>query len=135
MDYGVHEGKSVGPLVNAKLELELDTLMAALKPWAGKKTMEEYRGQVLTTPTMLQYLPGFAHMARIAMSFPLTSVENERQFSFMKLVKSQTRNRLGESLLNALSRIKRSKYTVRSFPYEKAIKVWQKQKKRRGVKD
>ena len=62
-----------------------------------------------------------------------TSVENERQFNSMNLIKDSGRNRLGPTILNALCRIKRSGYTSQTCPYGEAIKLWQKQKNRRGV--
>jgi hypothetical protein len=67
------------------------------------------------------------------MSFPITSVENERQFSLMNLVKNKFRNRMGEKLLNAICRIKRCSYTVENFPFGEAQKNWARQKSRRGA--
>lgn len=134
MDFGIHEGKTLDPLLHkGRMQLEWDAVLGALQLRAGKKSMDEYWGLVLRTPAMIQHIPQFAQLAKIAKTFPITSVENERQFSQMNAVKNKSRNKMGEGLLNALCRIKRSSYTVENFPYAEAQKEWAKQKSRRGV--
>ena len=51
-------------------------------------------------------------------------MENERDFSFMNLNKSELRNRLGERNLNAIARLVKSGYTIKSFPYKNALTEW-----------
>jgi hypothetical protein len=63
---------------------------------------------------------------------PTTSVENERTFSLMNLIKTCLRNRTGPQLLEDLCRIQRSEYELKTFPYEKIYAVWM-MKERYGV--
>ena len=134
MDFGVHNGTTLAPLLDKKgLQLEWDTVLPALIARAGTRSMGDFWGLVLRTPAQLQHMPQFAQLAQIALTFPITSVENERQFSLMNLVKNKFRNRMGEKLLNAICRIKRCSYTVENFPYREAQKEWATQKNRRGT--
>lgn len=122
------------PLVEAgQLDVEYDTMRSALQRRAGSKTLEEFWGTALTNDALRQHMPGFTQLAKIAMCFPVTSVENERQFSLMNLIKTPARNRTQQRILNALCRIKRSSYTTETFPYEQAVKQWLSDKNRRGV--
>lgn len=70
------------------------------------------------------HMPNFALLARIMMSLQSTSVENERTFSLMNLLKSALRNRMEQELLQNLCRIQRSHYTPQTFPYDKMHKAW-----------
>ena len=94
---------------------------------------------VFTGLTQSEYMPCITTLTSIAMVFPIGSVENERVFSMMNFLKDDWRNRMGPELLmrsmrliNALCWIKFSGYTVKSFPYEAALAVWNKAKRRRG---
>ena len=60
------------------------------------------------------------------------SVEDERIFSLMKLIKSYLRNTLVNPHLSAAVRVFASTlFSVSSFPYAEAIVNWTEQKKRR----
>lgn len=134
MDFGLHEGTTLPPLLSAaSLDLQYDSMIAAVSARAGKKSMEDFWAQVFSRLHVRQHIPDFAALAQIALSFPLTSVENERQFSLMNLVKNARRNRLGPPALNALCRIKRSSYTVETMPYDEVYKTWLGKKVRRNV--
>ena len=63
------------------------------------------------------------------------SVENERTFSVMKFIKDDRRNRLGPEHLNCCVRMKRSRFTLDTFPMEAALSVWCELKERRGELD
>ena len=60
------------------------------------------------------------------------SVEDERIFSLMKLIKSYLRNALINPHLSEAVRVFASDlYSVADFPYTEAVKAWTKAKKRR----
>jgi hypothetical protein len=82
---------------------------------------------------MRRHIPEFLKLAQIMLVSPATSVDNERQFSLMKLLKSPIRNRMGPEMLNSLCRIKRSGITVQEFPYKECLEEWLKRKNRRMV--
>ena len=62
----------------------------------------------------------------------LVSVEDERVFSALGFLKSKLRNKLDKNLESCL-RVYTSRYDVNTFPYQKAIEIWKKRCKRRGV--
>ena len=60
--------------------------------------------------------------------FPLTSVEAERMFSQLKIVKTKLRTRMSQSFLNALIRIRHDSNSFDDIK-QAAIETW------RNVKD
>ena len=125
MQHGETSVRTVDPMLDPEgLTFEMEAFMAAIKIKAGKMSTEEFWRRTLTNPTQRETFPNFCALARIAFSFPSTSVENERDFSFMNLNKSELRNRLGEINLNAVARLVRSGYSVSSFPYKEALHEW-----------
>ena len=53
------------------------------------------------------------------------SVEEERTFSTMGFIKDKLRNRLGEQHLNTVVSLKTQQlYDLSTFPFKKAISVW-----------
>ena len=89
--------------------------------------------RVFTSETQLQHIRNFADLAKIALTTPTGSVENEGSFSLMNYVNNERRNRMGPEVLNAICRIKRSGYTIKVFPYEETIRVWKESRPRRGL--
>ena len=69
-------------------------------------------------------------MAKIVLVFPVGSVENERIFSTMNIVKDELRNCLGENQLNVCVRMFRSHHNHKSFPVREAMKKFLVAKKR-----
>ena len=66
---------------------------------------------------------------------PVGSVENERTFSVINFIKDDRRNRLEPEHLNCCLRMKRSRFTLDTFPLEAALSVWGELKDRRGDLD
>ena len=64
---------------------------------------------------------------------PLSSVECERSFSKMNLIKSALRNSLETDTLGDLMNISINGPDFKEFPYEEAFKVWQEKKERRFI--
>lgn len=63
-------------------------------------------------------------VAHIVLSMPASSVNNERAFSLMSIIKDALRNKMGPHHLNCTMRIARSRFTLDSFPYERAYQQW-----------
>ena len=134
MDYGELEGQTLpGYIDRGALYQQFDTFSHSIKLRAGKQTMTDYWSKVLTNPRQSKPMEAFATLARIALSFPIGSVENERSFSMMNTIKTAKRSRVGSDTLNCLCRIKRCSYTIDTFPYNAAVQKWKVQKDRRGV--
>ena len=116
------------------LDEEFDSFVAFMElKSTGQSSAEECWARVFTNEAQLQHIRNFADLAKIALVTPIGSVENERSFSLMNYVKNERRNRMGCEVLNAICRIKRSGYTIKSFPYEETIKVWKNVRPRRGL--
>jgi hypothetical protein len=98
----------------------------------GQSSADECWARVFKSETQLHHIRSFAELAKIALTTPTGSVENERSFSLMNYVKNERRNKLGPEALNAICRIKRSGYTIKDFPYEETIRVWKETRPRRG---
>jgi hypothetical protein len=70
-------------------------------------------------------------LAQLYMTIPIGSVDNERRFSRMKLVKTAVRNRLETPHLNTCMQVSSSHFTQYDYPYRAAHKIWQDAKDRR----
>lgn len=68
----------------------------------------------------------FQTVAHIVMSMPSSSVECERSFSLMALLKDGRRNRLLSNHLNACMRFGRTRFTVKDYPFDSAYQHWTK---------
>ena len=89
---------------------------------------------ILREPVYEQMWPKIVYLAKIAMTLPLTSVDNERGFSTMKLTKTPHRNRLLDETLSALMNVTINGPTELSK--EDALQiasVWLEKKPRRKV--
>lgn len=74
-----------------------------------------------------------AKLGIICLILPASSAQAERLFSCMNFLKNDHRNLLGEAHLNDAVRLKLSKYSLRNFPYEVALKIFLDAKERRGL--
>ena len=73
----------------------------------GEKTASAW-ARAIANPASSRHLSEYIKLAKSMLTSPATSVENKRQFSLMKLLKSYInlhRNRMGPQLLNGLCRI------------------------------
>ena len=59
-------------------------------------------------------------------------VEDERVFNALGFLKSKVRNKLDKNLENCL-RLYTSTYEINTFPCERALQLWKKKWKRRGL--
>lgn len=88
---------------------------------------------ILTDKILRSEISEFCKLAEILLCIPIGSVQNERAFSQMNLIKSDLRNSLGPKHLNACMRARRSKHTVKTLPVERVVKLFLAKKKRRSV--
>jgi hypothetical protein len=119
-------GVDVPALINQDdLDEEFDSFFTRLSSAAthGQSTKEAWKN-IFVSPAVSKHMKSFCLLAKIMLCMPVTSVENERSFSLMNLLKDEKRNRMGSELLNCLSRIKSSSYSTNSFPYEALLQVW-----------
>ena len=75
----------------------------------------------------------FCKLAEILLCMPIGSVQNERAFSQMNLIKSDLRNKLGPQHLNAAMRVRRSSHNLRSLPVIRIVQRFLAKKQRRGI--
>lgn len=75
--------------------------------------------------------PSITKVAKIYKVIPPHTADCERDFSHMKLIKSDARNRMGENTLDSLLRITLEGPPLEEFPYRRAVKLWAEKKERR----
>ena len=75
--------------------------------------------------------PSLSKLAHIYKVLPPHTSDCERDFSQMKLIKTDIRNRMGEDTLDYLLRINIAGPPIEQFPFGKAVKLWSEKKDRR----
>ncbi|KAK8772370.1 hypothetical protein V5799_024386 [Amblyomma americanum] len=78
-----------------------------------------------------ELFPLMAHIAGSYLVLPPHTVDCERDFSALKLIKTQLRNRLKEKSLDCLIRIACEGPEVNSYPYNIVVEKWAKMKNQR----
>lgn len=76
---------------------------------------------------------GMSWLAEIYRVIPPHTADVERDFSQMKLIKTYLRNRMKEQTLDSIMRIVIEGPTLKEFPFEDAVQLWAKKKKRRVI--
>jgi hypothetical protein len=66
----------------------------------------------------------FIKLAKLSLTILGTSVNDERVFSAMSVVKNNTRNRLERHLELAVRLMHQGQFTVQEFPYKEALDAW-----------
>ena len=115
-----------------KLEAQQDDFRLVMEGRQDEETKASWMS-ILADRYLREEISEFCKLANIMLCIPIGSVQNERCFSQMNLIKSDLRNRLGHQHLNAAMRIRRSKYTLESFPVHRAVQKFLQIKERRGV--
>ena len=88
----------------------------------GDSTAECWK-KAITIECIKKHLRSYCKLVKVSLVLP-SSVENERHFSLMKLLKDATGNRMGTQLLNALCIVQRSEFSEQKDPFREALKVW-----------
>ena len=75
--------------------------------------------------------PSLCKLARIYKVIPPHTADCERDFSRVKLIKTDIRNRMGEDTLDCLLRISVEGPPLEEYPFVKAVRIWANKKERR----
>ena len=86
---------------------------------------------LLSKKTASVMFPNLSKLAQIYKTLPPHTADCERAFSKMKLVKSDTRNRMREDTLEKLMRISINGPPPENFPHVEAVKLWAQKRERR----
>ena len=97
----------------------------------SQSSMEEVLLSLSSDETRSQIFPCMSELAKICRVIPVHTSTVERTFSQLKLIKTRIRNRMKNKTLDALLRIATERSNVEKFPFEKAVNLWGKKKKRR----
>jgi hypothetical protein len=98
----------------------------------AKSPVTELWRKISSQPAIRNEISEFVRLAKLGLVMVPSSVEEERMFSLMGYLKDDVRNRLQQSHLNVCIRLFRSSYSVKSFPYSEAAKIWLEQAAVRG---
>ena len=88
--------------------------------------------QAPNSPAMLANVPNWCIVAEIFMVLPVGSVENERLFLQMELVKDDLRASLGDEHLNTALIVKVNGGDPDKFPYAARVRKWKALATKRG---
>jgi hypothetical protein len=94
------------------------------------KSMQDVLATLLE-PGRAAILPDIQRIAIAALALPVTSVECERGFSTLNLIKTKLRNRLNTDTLCALIRIKIEGPPVNKFDFASVASMWFQESRRR----
>jgi hypothetical protein len=132
--YGLDRKCSDGTVVTALIDFE----KVEEELWFFKSYMRRHHNMYMFThalwvavdaaPNCRIRMPEIIELSRLIQCIPVGSVQNERRFSSMNLIRSKLRNRLLEPHLNVCMRISaatKNKKTFKDFDYKAALKRWQ----------
>lgn len=112
-----------------------------LQEWIGFSNivLESEKLQKLTASEFLlcvatdikELFPLVAHIAGACLVLPPHTADCERDFSALKLIKTQLRNRLKGESLDCLIRLACEGPDVKDYPYDKVVEKWAKLTSRR----
>jgi hypothetical protein len=121
------------PLINSHiLDSQLDDFIVVMSSRTADSTKLAWQS-ILQNKFLAREISQFCILAQIFMCIPIGSVQNERAFSQMNLIKSDLRNSLKEKHLNVAMRVRRSNHTLATLPVERIVQKWLDDKSRRGV--
>jgi hypothetical protein len=124
------------PIIDARLiALQLSDFKLAMSKsqYYGLDTVSGLWRFIARNANLLQLVSEYAKLAKLSLTIPMTSVENERAFSRLNYVQSNLRNKMGEHHLNIATRISMSDKGIDDFDYAKAYDNWYGVKGRYGL--
>lgn len=129
------QGKMVQPILDEDLLLKQKVFfMEQAKQTSAPdtcKTVQDLWRALTTKESVHRMLSEYVKLAQIYLCIPVTSVENERDFSDMNYIKDEVRNCLQEPHLNACMHIKQCTWTLQSLPVADIYDRWLQAKTRR----
>lgn len=96
----------------------------------GSSSVSSFIDLLITKETSSMF-PILSKLACIHKTLPPHTADCERDFSRMKLIKTNIRNKMGEDSLDYLMRISINGPPCDKFPFDEAVKVWAEKKERR----
>lgn len=119
------------PFINAeKLKLELELLYSHREFQQAGDLNNLFK--IITDSNLIEDFPESYRVMKILLTIPMTTVEPEREFSTLKRIKTDLRNRMGQSRLNALMAVsERKELFLRDNIKETIIDMFAKDKDRR----
>lgn len=128
------DGRPSPALLNgARLDEQLESFTKIMKRLCNSTNTVSELWSSITNTSDERKVTEYAKLARLYATLPSGSVDNERGFSIMNLLKNNLRNRLGTDHLNASTRNLRSSYTYLTFPYDKIYTEFVARKERRNM--
>ena len=100
--------------------------------YEGQESAEFWSDQ-LNHELLMETIIAISVLVQLMLLIPMGSIENERCFSLMNLLKSDLRNRLGEDHLNCCVRVKRCCSGLNDFPLNEALSHWNEMVGRRQI--
>ena len=80
----------------------------------------------------VEAMPNIMLLVQVMLLMPVGSVDCERTFLVMNLIKNDQRNKLKAAHLNCCVMVKRCRWDISNFPFRAAYHVWYAAKGRRG---
>lgn len=121
----------VDPVLDAE---RLQTQAAFFADWMTRNCEDFETTQqlwlFLDTTNITEAMGEYARLAHLVLSLPIGSVECERVFSHMNLLKSSIRNLMGEDYLNMSMRVATCDHSAKSFNFNHALRIWKASKQR-----
>jgi hypothetical protein len=114
-----------------KVEYPLFTNAVKVDQSLSKMTTRELMLYLSTNKTFQSMFPNLAKLSTIGLLLPMSTADCERGFSTLQRVKTETRNRLGNSTLNYLLAMSIEGPQPADFPYDEACDLWASLRKRR----
>jgi hypothetical protein len=120
------DGTKLPPMLDWEALQEQSSEFLRLLPARAKQatsTSELWRG-LASYHSIACLILKFIKLARLYLSIPIGSVDNERRFSRMNLVKTPVRNRLSTVHLDTCMLVSCSHFTPHTYPYKAAHEIW-----------
>ena len=114
-------------------QLEWEMLKCCMSSNFRTMKLQEFFLKLAIDEGMKIHYPSLSILAGIILTYPESTAQVERGFSTQNLIKNKTRNRLGSSHLDQLTRMKLNAPKMEDFPFHQAYLNWLSEKKRRFV--
>ena len=127
-----HYGQGDTPLVEEDaLRVEWELFRVLLGSTYKDMSHNQVLKLVAGNATVRALYPNLSKLAKVCLILPVSTADCERSFSTMKRVKTDLRNRMNTSTLDALMRIRIEGPSLSEFDFDTALNSWAKLRNRR----
>ena len=98
-----------------------------------KEKLQKFALKLAVDEGMKIQYPSLSTLAEIILTFPASTAEVERGFSFQNALKSRSRNRISSDHIDQLIRMRLNAPDLKEFPFHQAYLNWLEAKKRRFI--